>query len=107
MAECLAEYDKHPGDVLDITPNYAAFLAGDVITGSAWDGDGLTVVSSSFTGATTTVRLSGGISGREYEIKNTFSIASGMIEVRRYRIYCHQCDAPVSTQVGWRPETLT
>jgi len=107
MAECLAEYDKHLGDVLDVIPDYTAFLAGDVITGSSWAGDGLTVVSSSFTGTTTPVRLSGGISGREYEIKNTFSTAGGMTEVRRYRIYCHQCDAPASTQVGWRPETLT
>jgi hypothetical protein len=107
MADCLAEYDKHPLDVLDIIPDYTGFLDGDVITASSWAGDGLTVASSSFTGATTRVRLSGGVSGREYEPANTFSTAGGITEVRRYRIYCHQCDAPDSTQVGWRGDAIT
>ena len=107
MADCLAEYDKHPNDVLDLTPDYTGFLDGDVITGSSWSGDGLTVVSSGFTDTTTTVRLSGGVSGREYTPANTFSTAGGMTEVRRIRIYCHQCDAPASTQVGWRAEANT
>lgn len=107
MADCLAEYDKHPNDVLDLIPDYAGFLDGDVIIGSTWSGDGLTVVSSSFTDTTTTVCLSGGVSGREYTPANTILTAGGITEVRRLRIYCHQCDAPASTQVGWRAEANT
>lgn len=107
MADCLAEYDKHPADVLDLIPDWEAWLDGDVISASAWDGDGLTVVTSSFTDTTTPVRLSGGVSGRAYEPKNTFSTVGGITEVRRLRIYCHQCDAPAVTQVGWRTEPIT
>jgi len=98
---CLAEYDKHSSDVLDISPDYADWLAGDIILTSAWEGDGLTVNTDSFTDTTTTVKLSGGILPETHDPKNTITTQRGLTEVRRVRIVIKDLSTGIPIQVGW------
>jgi hypothetical protein len=107
MEICAPLYHKHPSDVLDLVPDWSRWLDGDVITGSAWDLDGLTQVSSSFTSTTTTVQFSGGTSGTHYELKNTITTAGGLTEVRRFRVMVQAASATPDATRFWQNRTVT
>ena len=99
---CLAEYDKHPDDVLDIVVDWEPWLDGDTIVTSVWDGDGLTVNASSSTTTTTTVNLSGGIQDQTYSPKNTTTSSAGRTEVRRIRVSVKAATiVGAQIQIGW------
>lgn len=108
MAEiCAPYYHKHPADVLDLVPDWSRWLDGDVISGSAWDVDGLTQVAAGFTGSTTLVRFSGGVSGGRYELKNTITTAGGRTEVRRFRVMVESASAAAPATRFWQDRTVT
>lgn len=98
---CLASYDKHPSDVLDLRIYWEDWLDGDTITGSAWDDGGLTVVSSSYTTITATVRVSGGTAGTEYWLENTITTSAGRTEVKTLRVVVKQAVGGDAIQTGW------
>ena len=104
-ADCLAEFDKHPADVMDVSLDWEPWLAGDMIVSSAWDGDGLAVNTSSSTTTTSTVNLSGGIQDQVYAPKNTIVTSAGRTEVRRIRISVKVASVDTPIQVGWTRET--
>jgi hypothetical protein len=98
---CLAEYDKHPSDTLELTINWAEWLAGDVLNGSTWYCIGLTAVDGGYTATTSSVTISGGAVGGIYETRNTITTSAGRTEVRRLRISVKSCTAGTPSQVGW------
>lgn len=75
------EAEKDPDDVADFALNWSASprLGNDEIVASDWIGvhEDLTVESDSFTVATTTVWLSGGVAGTTYELTNRVTTAGG------------------------------
>lgn len=85
----LATVNKDPGAALDYKIVWSTYLdaleATDTIVSSTWsvDGSGLTIDASTFDTTTTTVRLEGGTVGQKYKVKNTVTLASGQVEVRR------------------------
>lgn len=76
-------WHKDRDSVLSYTLDWADILAGDTISTSNWEADGVTVDSSAndTTSATVTVSLSGGT------VKNTIVTAAGMTMVRRIRFH--------------------
>lgn len=70
--------DKDPNEVLDYQIDWTDRLAGDVIATSTWTvPDGLTEGSTSNTTSTTTVWLSDGTDGEDYEILNRITTTGG------------------------------
>jgi hypothetical protein len=107
MEICAPYYHKHPSDILDLVPDWSRWLDGDVITASAWDTGGLAQVAASFTGSTTTLRFSGGVSGTRYELKNTITTAGGRQEVRRFRVMVEAASAAPDATRFWQDRTVT
>lgn len=101
--ECLAQYDKHPSDILDLNIDWEDWLAGDALSGSTWDGGGLTVVSSSYTATRSTVTVGGGVAGTEYWLENTITTVAGRTEVRTLRVTVKQAAGGAAIAVGWSP----
>lgn len=80
-------FSKDPGELLDYTINWAAWLGSDTITSSSWSvPSGLTNAGSSFTNSTTTVWLSGGTDDQIYTVTNTIQTAAGRIGVESIKI---------------------
>ena len=70
--------DKDPNEVLDYQIDWATRLDGDVIANSDWTvPSGLVEGSSSNTTSTTTVWLSGGTDGDDYEVQNRITTTGG------------------------------
>ena len=68
-----AAFTKDPGDVLDYSFSWDAWLAsGETISSSTWttSGPGITIASTSNTSTGTTVWLSGGSNTAVYQVKN-------------------------------------
>ncbi len=77
--------DKDPGEKLDYSMDWTAWLAGDTIAASSWTvpaGITQTTPDPSFTATTTTIWLAGGTVGKTYELTNTVTTAGGRIGVR-------------------------
>ena len=78
---------KDPESVEDFVFDWTKILAGDTITGSAWEitggGTGGVVASTSTNDASTaTARLTGGVVGVTYTVKNLVTLASGQRKAR-------------------------
>lgn len=79
---------KDPQAVLDYTIDWSAWLNGDTIVGSVWTVEtGITKTTDSFTSTVTTVWLSGGTVGKDYEITNRVTTATGRIDDRTFIIH--------------------
>jgi len=85
-SEILPDVGKTPAEVVDFIRNWVADLDGETITASAWDGNGLTVDSSTYTDYSTTVRLSGGVDGIVYEAENTVTTSTDQTYVRTLKV---------------------
>ena len=82
--------EKRPGSIADFGLNWGPFLSGDPIDTSDWTGpSGITILSSpppSKTATTTSLWLSGGSLGQEYDFLNTIVTAGGRTWTRVLRI---------------------
>lgn len=86
--EVLGHFKKGPGETLDYTIEWTAWLDGDTINAvTDWALDGLTLESQSgsFTSLQTAL-LSGGTIGQRYKISNTIQTAASKIAVRSFYI---------------------
>ena len=71
---------KDPESVEDFQINWTVVLGTDTIVSSVWEIPApLTLVAQSNTTALATVRLSGGVAGQNYLLKNVVTCASGRV----------------------------
>ena len=87
-----------PGEVLDYTCDWSSFLEetgspSDAITSSSWDvvpggSPGLEVQSNTFTSATTTAFVAGGVVREIYELVNTIVTSIGRTGKRSITLIC-------------------
>ena len=85
----LKKFAKDPNAVLDYTINWTAWLApaGDAITNAtATAPSGITIDSVSKTSTTTTVWLSGGVTGTKYDVVVHITTAGGRQDDRTIQI---------------------
>ena len=69
---------KDPDEVLDFVVDWAKPLAGDVIATSTWSVPlGVTKGADMFDATSTTIWLSGGTNGENYELLNRITTAAG------------------------------
>lgn len=78
----MATVYQTPTEILDYTFNWGNILVtGEVISTSSWavSPSGLTIntPAASFTGSTTTVWITGGVSGTTYVVTNTIMTSGG------------------------------
>jgi hypothetical protein len=82
----MAQYQitKDPEAVLDYGFDWAAWLGDDTITDSEWatSDEDLVQDSDSFTDTTTTIWLSGGVAGQDYQVTNTIVTTAGRMDER-------------------------
>jgi hypothetical protein len=72
------DYEKDPDETVDYSFNWALKLETDAIATSTFAlPDGLTEVSTSTEGRTTSIFVSGGTRGRIYRIVNTLTTTGG------------------------------
>jgi len=87
MAYPVEVFRKGPAEVLDYAGDWAAWLVDDTITASTWTvPTGLTADGSSFGDTSTTVWLSGGELGADYDVENCIETAGGRTACRTIRI---------------------
>lgn len=84
----MPSYLKDPEAKLDYGFDWSAWLAtGETISGSTWDVPaGLTVVSNSHNGTTSSIWLSGGTSGVDYDITNHIVTSAAREDDRTMKI---------------------
>ena len=88
MAWPLETFRKGPDEVLDYAGDWSAWLDSDTITASTWTvPDGLTKDSDAFTDTTTTIWLSGGTLGEQYDLENCVETSAGRTACRTIRIH--------------------
>lgn len=69
---------KDPDEVLDYVVNWQTPLAGDMITTSTWTlPTGIAAGANTHTDTTTTIWLSGGTDGENYDLLNRITTAGG------------------------------
>lgn len=69
---------KDPEEVLDFDVDWSKALAGDIITSSVWTvPDGLIGGAEEFDDTSTTIWLSGGEAGVDYQLLNHITTAAG------------------------------
>jgi hypothetical protein len=74
---------KDPESVEDFQIDWSVQAQGDPITTSTWEvPDDLTVVAQNNTTTLATARISGGVAGRQYPVKNLVTCASGQIRAQ-------------------------
>lgn len=79
--------DKDPDEVLDYKLKWTARVGQDAIAASQWIvPSGMTSVSDSFTGDTTTIWLSGGLDGTAHSFVNKVTTESGRVFRQKVRI---------------------
>lgn len=64
-------HKKDPSDVVDYTLNFTPLLQGDAISSITVSGENITIDSSSFSGNTVTIFVSGGVAGSVGKVKTT------------------------------------
>ena len=88
----MVEFEKTDNGILDYKIDYTSWLSSDTISSSTWVvATGLTLDSSSYTNAASTVFLSGGTLGQRYEVTNTVVTASGRTDERCFRVRIVAC----------------
>ena len=85
-------FTKDPDAILDYGWDWSAWLSGgDTISASSWTvPTGLTTPANSRTTTTTTVWLSGGTAGAQYEVINRITTTGGRTDDRTIVIQCEQ-----------------
>jgi len=78
------EYEKDPSDTIDYPLSWHQ-LGTDTIVTSVWTTDGLSIVSDTVDGLTTTVFVSGGTAGAVHSVTN--QIVTGMGRTLERTIY--------------------
>ena len=79
----LSSFKKDPSAVLDYVWDWTAWLEGDVISShTVTPADGITVNSSSSTGAAVTVWVSGGTAGQRYLVTCRIVTTGGRTDER-------------------------
>jgi hypothetical protein len=69
---------KDPAETIDYSIDWTGRLAtAETISGSSWSAPGLTVVSTSYLSAISTVWVSGGSAGTTYDLVNTITTSGG------------------------------
>ncbi len=95
----LKKHVKDPDEVLDYGIDWNGPAAeggpwlesGDVLESSTWTADdGITIQSSSFSDTQTTVWVSGGTAGEQYELENDVVTAGGRTASRTILIICEE-----------------
>jgi hypothetical protein len=81
---------KDPQEILDYVVDWAKPLAGDLIVASTWTlPQGITDTGNqSFDDTTTTIWLSGGSDGENYELINQITTAAGRVREQTCRLRC-------------------
>ena len=87
----MSEFEKTDDGVLDYKIDYTNWILTDTIASSTWEAVGLTIDSSSFTNADTTIFLSGGVTGQLYEVRNTIVTTGGRIDERCFNVRIVPC----------------
>ena len=78
---------KDPSAILDYTINWATWLGTDTIATSSWTVTaGITKVSDSKTTTTTTIFVSGGTAGSNYDLTCTITTAGLRTDQRTIRV---------------------
>jgi hypothetical protein len=104
----IAVRTKDPAAKLDYQFDWNDWLVGDTIASSSWVVPaGLTNVNDSFTAQTTTIRLSGGTHGVNYECVNHIITASGQEDDRSITIHVRQKEAGASADATARATAMT
>ena len=84
-------YVKDPDALLDYTENWATWLGTDEIDTSSWTVPaGITNAADSATTTTTTIWLSGGTAGTNYEVVNSITTTAGRETDRTLYIYVRE-----------------
>lgn len=86
-------YTQSPDDILDYPINWQYWLAevGDTIDDSVWELEtGLVKVDESFDDNTTTVWVSGGSDGADYELVNRITTAAGRVRQKTITVVFQQ-----------------
>lgn len=81
--------DKDPDELIDYALRWWKRLdEGDTIAASEWTApdEGLTITDNTFTSDTTTVWLSGGTLGEQYDVLNRVTTAGGRVMDQTVRI---------------------
>lgn len=102
--ECVADRTKNPADAIDLIINWAGWLGTDQIATSSWSSTGLAIGATSSTATTATARISGGVAGTDYVVRNTISTQGGRTDTRSVRIKARECSggATATDAEGWR-----
>ena len=104
----IAVFTKDLAAKLDYEIDWSDWLVGDTIATSTWSVPaGLTQVTSSNTSVTTTIRLSGGTHGSDYECLNHIVTASGQEDERAILIEVRQTEAGASVDASDRANAVT
>lgn len=106
----IATRTKDPADNANIVLSWAAFLTsigGPTISTSTWTVPaGITQVSATNTSTTTTIRLSGGTNGTDYELVNHVVLSDGQEYERAITVEVRSVESSVSTW-SYDPTQLT
>ena len=90
MSVLLGSWTQDPDEHLDYAINWSKYLQGDDVVASTWVADsGLTVDKSEFDKNRTVVRISGGVAGTSYNVRNTVTSALGRTVKRSIKISVH------------------
>lgn len=111
----IAVFTKDPAAILDYEIDWSDWLTGDTIAPSTehpvpsiWSAPaGIVIELDSYTAQTTTVRLSGGEHGTDYEILNHVFTASGQSDERSILIQVRQVEAGANRDATDRAKALT
>lgn len=78
---------KSPGSTVDYVSDWSTYLGADTISSVAWTvPTGLTKVTQSNDTTTTTVRVSGGAMGADYDLTQAITTAAGVIELATIKV---------------------
>ena len=84
----LESFRKGPDEVLDYAGDWSDWLGSDTIVTSTWTvPTGLAKDSDTATTTTTTVWLSGGTLGEQYDLENCVETSAGRTACRTIRIH--------------------
>lgn len=102
---------KDPASTVNFTLDYADHLGelgGLTITGSTWTvPPGITQVAVGLTATTTTIRLTGGTDGQDYEIVNHFTLSDGQEDEKSLTIQVRQAAAAGSSDAIDRANAIS
>lgn len=86
------EKDHSQGATLDYGFNWSSkgwLQQDESITNSTWEAtSGITLSQQQITGGITSTFVSGGVSGKEYDLVNTITTSMGRTDTRTMKLFC-------------------